>query len=73
MPELAALKEKFIKATQADTPPHIKKMQAYGLQYIFYADGWFLLYTVKELLADGRLRLPTEEQRRSLSKVILPC
>ena len=42
-----------------------------GMQYIFHADGWFLLYTVKELLVSGKLQLPTEEQRRSLSTVIM--
>jgi hypothetical protein len=71
--ELKELKNNYIKAVGANTPLQVKKMQAFGLQYLFRANGWFLLYTLKELLADGRIKLPTEEQRRSLSIVILPA
>ena len=70
-PALAELKEKFIAINLADTPKQVHKMKAFGMQYIFHADGWFLLYTVKELLVSGKLQLPTEEQRRSLSTVIM--
>jgi hypothetical protein len=45
----------------ADTPLQVKQMQEFGMQYIFHANGWFLLYTLKELLADGRLKLPTRD------------
>ena len=70
-PALSELKEKFIRVNLADTPKQVQKMKAFGMQYIFHADGWFLLYTVKELLAAGKLQLPTEEQSRSLSTIIM--
>lgn len=69
---LKDLKEKFIHAVLANTPEHIQKMQAYGMQHIFHSDGWFLLYTVKELLQNGRLKLPTEAQKISLSTLVMP-
>ncbi len=70
--ELDALKAPYIKAILDNTPPHLRKMQAFGLQYIFYADGWFLLYCLKELVNNGKLKLPSAEQKKSLTTIILP-
>lgn len=47
-------------------------MKAYGLQYTFHADGWFLLYCAKELVNNGKLQLPTEEQKKVLTTLIAP-
>lgn len=69
---LSALKEPFYKAVMAITPKHLKKVQEYQMQYIFHADGWFLLYCLKELLSNGKLQLPTEEQRKSISMLHIP-
>lgn len=71
--EFEALKAPFIKAVLNFTPKHLRKMQAFGLQYIFRSDGWFLLYCIKELLNNGKLRLPTEEQKNSLMTVAAIC
>ena len=46
-------------------------MEKYGLQYIFYSDAWFILHCIKALLANGKLKEPTEEQKRSLSTIII--
>ena len=70
--EFDRLKAPFIKAVLDNTPEQLKKMQAYGLQYIFFADGWFLLYCMKELVNNGKLKLPTEEQKLSLTTIIVP-
>lgn len=66
------LKEPFVKAVLEYTPKHLRKLQAYQLQYIFYSDGWFLLYSLKELVNSGKLKLPTEEQRKSLMTLVVP-
>ena len=71
--ELEELKAPFIKAVLNFTPKHLRKMQAFGLQYIFRSDGWFLLYCIKELLNNGKLRLPTEEQKKSLMTIATIC
>ena len=71
--ELEELKIPFIKAVLDYTPKHLRKMQAFGLQYIFRSDGWFLLYCIKELLNNGKLRLPTEEQKKSLMTIATIC
>ena len=66
-----ALKKPYIEAVQRNTPEHLRKMQGFGLQYVFYVDGWFVLYCLKELVNSGRLRLPTEEQRKALTMIIM--
>ncbi len=70
--ELELLKNRYCKVVIENTPKHVQKMQTYGLQYIFYSDGWFLLYSVKELLKCGKLKLPADQQRLSLSTLIMP-
>jgi len=62
----------YVKAILESTPDHLRKMQSYGLQHIYHNDGWFLLYCAKELLNSGKLKLPAEEQKRSLSTLIFP-
>jgi RNA polymerase sigma factor (sigma-70 family) len=69
--EFDKLKEPYIKAILANTPKHLRKMQSFGLQFIFYSDGWFLLYCLKELVNNGKLKEPTETQRKSLTTIIV--
>lgn len=69
--ELTPLKEQYCRLTLENTPKHIQRMKAYGLQYLFYSDGMFLLYSLKELLSNGRLKLPKDEQRNSISTLIM--
>lgn len=69
--ELKVLKDEYTKLVLDNTPKHLRKMQSYGLQYIFYADGWFLLYCAKELVGNGKLKMPTDKQRQSLTMLML--
>lgn len=70
--EFESLKKPFVKAVLNETPKHLHKMQKYGLQYIFFSDGWFILHCLKELVNNGKLKLPTEEQKKSLTTMIIP-
>ena len=70
--ELEELKAPYIEAILKKTPKHLYKAQMYGLQHIFFSDGWFILYCLKELVNNGKLKLPTEEQRKSLTTLIAP-
>lgn len=70
--EFELLKKPFVKAVLNETPKHLHKMQKYGLQYIFFSDGWFILHCLKELVNHGKLKLPTEEQKKSLTTIIVP-
>lgn len=70
--EFEAWKKPFVKAVLNETPKHLQKMQKFGLQYIFFSDGWFILHCLKELVNNGKLKLPTEEQKKSLTTIIVP-
>jgi hypothetical protein len=70
--ELDALKAPFIKAVLAETPKQLQKMQAFGQQYIFCSDSWFIMHCMKELVNNGKLKLPTEEQKKSLTTIFVP-
>lgn len=70
--EFELLKKPFVKAVLNETPKHLQKMQKFGLQYIFFSDGWFILHCLKELVNHGKLKLPTEEQKKSLTTMIIP-
>lgn len=70
--EFETLKKPFVKAVLNETPKHLQKMQKFGLQYIFFSDGWFILHCLKELVNNGKLKLPTEEQKKSLTTMIIP-
>ena len=69
--ELDALKAPYVKATLENTPPHLKKAQSFCLQCLFHSDGWFILHCLKNLVNSGKLKLPTEQQRKSLSAVVI--
>lgn len=69
---LEAMKKPFVKAVLNETPKHLHKMKKFELQYIFFADGWFILHCMKELVHRGKLKLPTEEQKKSLTTIIIP-
>ena len=68
---LTEIAKPYIEAVLADTPEHLRKVQAFGLQYLFSSSGIFILYCIKNLLLSGKLILPTEEQRKSLTTVIV--
>lgn len=65
-----ALKAPFVKSILESTPKHLHKMRAYGLQFTFFADGWFLLHCAQELVKNGKLKPPTEEQKKTLTTLV---
>lgn len=65
--EFEELKSLYI----SDTPEHMKKAQAYGLQHMFLSDGVFIIYVLNKLVESGKLKLPTEEQRNALGAVVV--
>lgn len=70
--EFDALKAPYARAVLESVPAHLKKVKAYELQFIFHSDGWFLLHCITELLKDGKLKEPTEGQRKALTTLIVP-
>ena len=68
--EFDALKAPYAEAVLKSVPAHLRKIKAYELQFVFYADGWFLLHCITTLLKNGKLKEPTEGQRKSLTTLI---
>ena len=64
------LKAPYAKAILESVPAHLRKVKAYELQFVFHADGWFILHCIKTLLNNGKLKNPTNGQRKILSTVI---
>lgn len=69
--DFEALKAPYAKAVLESVPAHLRKVKAYELQFVFHADGWFLVHCITTLLKNGKLKEPTEGQRKSLTTLII--
>ena len=70
---LAKIKAEYAKTLLEGIPNHMKQVRLYELQGVFTADGAFLMHCMLYLLQEGKLTLPTEEQKKSVSMLILPA
>ncbi len=52
-------------------PKHLKKQKEFGLQSVFHADGWFMLYAKKALEESGRLKPIKEAQKIGASEILI--
>ena len=68
-----ALKAPYAEAVLKSVPAHLRKTKEYELQFVFHSDGWFLLHCITALLKNGKLKEPTENQKKSLTTLILPA
>jgi len=68
--EFEALKSPYAEAVLKSVPAHLRKVKEYELQFVFHADGWFLVHCITTLLKNGKLKEPTEEQKKSLTTLI---
>lgn len=68
--EFDALKAPYAEAVLKTVPAHLRKVKAYELQFVFHSDGWFLLHCITALLENGKLKKPSEGQRKSLTTLI---
>ena len=68
--ELCRMRDNFIGAVLDKTPPHLNKARIFGLQHTFFSDPWFILYVLKHLTENEKLKPPTVEQKKMLMTVI---
>lgn len=52
-------------------PKHLKRQREYGLQKMFHADPWFIFYAERSLVESGRLLPVSEEQKYSVTEMLL--
>ncbi len=69
--EFTAISEPYRKAALESTPAHLRKVQEYELQSLFYSGGRFLLHCILCLLKNGKLKERTEDQKKALSTLIV--
>ncbi len=69
--ELQAIKEPYARALLEETPKHMQAARRYELQFLFYSDAWFLLHCLQELLQSGKLKPPAEDEKKSLTTLLL--
>lgn len=70
--EWEMLKKPYVEAVLDCVPTHLRKMKEYELQFLFHSDGWFLCHCIHALLRNGKLKPPTEAQRKALTTLIVP-
>ena len=70
--EFDSIKAPYMEAVLNSVPAHLRRIEEYELQFLFHSDGWFLLHCIVALLNNGKLKPPTEEQKKSLTTLIVP-
>lgn len=71
MAKLQELKAPYADAVLKATPVHLRKIKEYELQFVFHADGRFLLHCIMALLEKGKLKEPTDGQKKALTTLIV--
>jgi len=69
--EFEARKAPYAEVMLKSVPVHLRKIMEYELQFIFHSDGWFLLHCIVALLENGKLKAPTEGQKKALTTLIV--
>ena len=69
--EFDAIKAPYVNAVLDSVPAHLRKVKEYELQFLFHSDGWFLLHCIVTLLNNGKLKPPMEDQKKSLTTLIV--
>ncbi len=69
--EFDAIKAPYVEAVLNSVPAHLRKTKEYELQFLFHSDGWFLLHCLVALLSNGKLKPPTDDQRKALTTLIV--
>ena len=69
--EFDAIKAPYVNAVLDSVPTHLRKVKEYELQFLFHSDGWFLLHCIVTLLNNGKLKPPTEGQKKALTTLIV--
>ena len=48
----------YAEAVLESVPAHLRNVKEYELQFVFHADGWFLVHCITTLLKNGKLKKP---------------
>ena len=63
--------KRYTDAVLSETPEHLRKLRKYELQFTVFGDKRFITNCLCELVRNGKLQPPAEEQKSALSTIIL--
>ena len=69
--EFSEYVRRYTDAVLAETPTQLRKLREYELQFTVFGDKRFVANCLCELVVNGKLKPPTEEQKSALSTIIL--
>ena len=69
--EFSGYIRRYTDAVLAETPAQLRKLREYELQFTVFGDKRFVANCLCELVGNGKLQPPTEEQKPALSTIIL--
>ncbi len=69
--EFQALKAPYAEAILKTVPAYLRKIKEYELQFVFHSDGRFLRRCIVALLENGKLKEPTDGQKKALTTLIV--
>ena len=64
------IKKPYVDAVLRTVPSHLRKVKEFDLQFLLHDDPRFLLHCIHALMDCGKLKEPTEGQRKALSTLI---
>lgn len=65
-----AIKKPYVDAVLQTVPSHLRKVKEFELQFLLHDDPRFLIHCIHALMDNGKLKEPTEGQRKALSTLI---
>ena len=68
--EFEAIKAPYVQAMLKSVPAHLRKVEAFELQFVFHSDGWFLCHCIMTLLNSGKMKVPTQGQKKAMTTLI---
>ena len=69
--EFSGYIKRYTDAVLSETPAHLRKLREYELQFTVFGDKRFITNCLCELVHNGKLHTPAEEQKLALSTIIL--
>ena len=53
-------------------PSHMRRAKEFEMQFLFGSDGRFLMHCLKTLVENGKLLVPEDDRKKSLTTLIMP-
>lgn len=65
-------KKEYVTEAMKCVPSHMRRAKEFEMQYLFGSDGRFLMHCLKTLVENGKLLVPEDNRKKSLTTLIMP-